>query len=435
MTLTRYLVLSLLIFSLHSAVRADPYADVTNGRGAVITPAYFGVHLHRLVVQPADHAVETRWPELDFGSLRLWDSGTRWADIAPSAGTWNFERLDKYVGTANSHNASVLYTLGSPPRWASARPDEACPYGLGCAAEAARAELWEDYVRHVAARYGNKIAAYELWNEPKLSDIGRDRNAAGFYSGSVAQLVSMAKSARTVLDAVAPKALLCTPGFTNGPDRLELFLAAGGAKYVQAVCYHFYAGNSGDFVRQVGAIRTIMKRYGVERLPLWNTETGVEVHATSNAATGMIARTHEDATAFLSQLLILGAASGIEHFYYYAWDNFISGMVAPDGAARPGLQTMQRLQGWLIGARLTGCKSTDDIVQCEGIRGSDHFLIAWAGTDRKRSINAPSGWRAVAVDSLDGDAAAHVTATIGTSEIQLGPLPVRLRLARSTAFQ
>jgi len=202
---------------------ADEYFDATNGRGQVITPAYFGVHFHRLVTLPEENAVPTKWPAISYGTVRLWDSYTRWADIAPKPGVWNFDRMDTYVNTATAHQANILYTLGSTPRWASARPNEACPYGDGCAAESINIAHWEEYVRKVVQRYGSRINAYELWNEPNFSDVIRDKGAMGFYTGSIANMVEMAKTARKILDDNAPNAKLCTPGFVNGPDRLDMF--------------------------------------------------------------------------------------------------------------------------------------------------------------------------------------------------------------------
>ncbi|MEC5218595.1 hypothetical protein RCH09_003569 [Actimicrobium sp. GrIS 1.19] len=427
------LVVILTFFLVSELVSADPYHDVTSGHPKEISPAYFGVHFHRLLVQPAEHAVRTQWPEIAFGTVRLWDSGTSWQDIAPHAGSWQFDRMDTWVDTTVAHQATVLYVLGSTPRWASARPDEPCPYGLGCAAEAIRIEHWEEYVRRVAQRYGTRIGAYELWNEPNFSDYARDRGAHGFYTGSIAKMVEMARAARKVLDVYSPNAKLCTPGFTNGPDRLESFLAAGGNQYVQAVCYHFYSDSTDDFVRNVKEVRAIMQRTGVASLPLWNTETGVERPANVDPTSGVIPTTRDDSIARLAQMLILGAASGMEHFYYYAWDNDRSGMVTRNGDSLPGYQALQRLQSWLLGSRLTGCSSRADVVQCDGTRGTERYLVMWAAKDAMRTVNAPLGWTIAGVDPLLGGTSSLASANnSGALSFALGPVPVRVRIVRAT---
>lgn len=102
----------------------------------VIGADLFGIHFHRLQLLPNEQAVPTAWPPLGFGMLRLWDSRTRWADIEPTRGDWRFNRLDYYVNEAAARGVKVLYTLGSTPQWASARPEEGCSYyPNGCSAE------------------------------------------------------------------------------------------------------------------------------------------------------------------------------------------------------------------------------------------------------------------------------------------------------------
>ena len=417
------------LLMLTQAACADVYHEGTADRGRVITPAYFGVHFHRLAVRPHDKAVPTEWPDLQFGTVRVWDSGSAWFNVAQRPGEWNFAVLDAYVDTARARKATVLYTFGLTPRWASARRDEQCSYGQGCAAEPVRIAHWEEYVRRVAQRYGNRIFAYELWNEPKFSDIPRDRGARAFYSGSVDMMVELARVARKTLDEAAPEAALCTPGFVNGPDRLDMFLAAGGKNYVQAVCYHFYSLNSEHFLRQILEVRAVMKRHGLEHLPLWNTETGAEIHAVSEPSKGIVARTREQAIVQLSQWLILGAAAGLDRFDYYAWDNYNSGVVSRSGVRLFGYEEIRRVQTWLIGARLSGCASMDGVIACQGEREEKRFMLAWSEKSGKRTVNAPRGWRISRVEPLYGEPPWSSSTDRSDARImELGPVPVRLAL-------
>lgn len=426
--------LALLVTS-RSSCAADEFAAATLGQNRVITPAFFGIHFHRLVLKPQEDAVLTQWPALKFGSVRLWDSGTSWADVAPKPGQWNFDRLDTYVSAAGMHDASVLYTLGSTPRWASARPDERCPYGLGCAAESVRLAHWEEYVRRVAQRYKGVIGAYELWNEPNFSDLARDRaQPYAFYSGSLANMVEMARTARRVLDETSPGVLLATPGFVNGPDRLDMFLGAGGKQYVQAIAYHFYSKDADRFVHQVLEVREIMRRHGVENLPLWNTELGVEVHPQSSPLPRRVnqTRTHQEAATRMAQLLVLGAAVGLERFYYYAWDNERSGMVTTRGEQLPAYEAMARIQDWLIGSRMQGCASPKQgVVNCRIASGQHSALIAWADQSGEQSLKLPDGMKVSGVTTLlSGMAVPAYRVRNGFVKIALGAEPVRITLDR-----
>ena len=412
-----------------------------------VEPSYFGMHFHRLVRRPDERMPAAVWPARAVGTLRLWDSDTRWGDIAPRAGEWNFERMDAYVNIATAQSASILYTLGSPPRWASARPDEPGPYGPGSAAEARNIAHWGEYVRRVVERYRGRISAYELWNEPNFSDIDRDRGAPGFYTGDVATMVQMATLARQVIDTVDPAAQLLTPGFTNGTDRLGLFLRSGGAALVDAVAYHFYARDCAQFDRQVTEVRGVMRQHGVGGSPLWNTECGVETDPPdAPVPAGKAARTTEESAAdTLAQQLLLGAARGLARFCYYAWDNGHTGLVDASGAARPRQAAWRGIEAWLTGARITACERLGGdgwLVRSEA--GGQQHWFAWHGAPAPQAVNLPTGWRPVGIDTLGSALGSGVPSAASsapsyprwfkpgrTLALPPSPQPVRITLERT----
>lgn len=424
-------VLSIFLLLTHFAV-ADIFNDASVVSDKAIIPTYFGIHFGSKIM-PGQTTLRAQWPPFSFGTVRLWDTYTRWGDVTPRAGEWNFDRIDAYLALAQPRHAEVLYTLGSTPRWASARPDEPCSYGKGCSAEPVTMAHWEEYVRRLAQRYRGQIYAYELWNEPNFSDnFPASVQSSGFYSGSLAQMIEMARIARKVLDEVDPKALLSSPGIVNAPILLNQFLAAGGKQYIQAVSYHFYSGNAEHFARQVFEVRSIMKRHGVGHLPLWNTETGVEIQADGFPLSGIATRTHEEAAARMAQMLILGAATGIERFYYYAWENTRSGLVTETGQHLPGYEAMEKIQKWLLGARLNGCASFETgAVRCDGVRAGQFFIVAWADRAQERALVLPAGWQVLVAEPLFGTGSVPTrTQNKGTVSLLLGQAPIRLVLER-----
>ena len=380
---------------------ADLYNIAALQPARVVDAGYFATHLHRLVAERPGGPT-TSWPVTGIGALRLWDASTRWADLEPAPGAFRFERLDAYVAHAQAHQAAPLLVLGSPPRWAAARPDEAGPYGPGSASEPARLEEWDRYVSTLARRYKGRIAQYELWNEPYFSDLPADRGHAGaFYTGSVASLVELARRTRAVLDRKDPQALLLTPGFVGSVQRLDLFLGAGGARHVGAVAYHFYTDDERELLTLHRAVRAVMARHGLAKLPLHNTETGF-VAAPPAAST---------AAALLARSLILGAFLGVERYYQYAWDNHRSGMLRPDSnVPTPNAGAFAAVQGWLVGTTLRGCRlEAGDAVRCEGARDGKQLLIGWSAralTDVKpapaAALRLPAGARVLAVQSAVG---------------------------------
>lgn len=369
----------------------------------VLDPTYFGTHLHRL-----DHAERdfpaTAWPDGMIGALRLWDSTTRWADLEPVPGRFNFDRLDAHVTQALAHGVPVLLVLGSPARWASARPDEYGPYGPGSAAEPRDLEDWDRYVAAVVRRYKGRIAQYELWNEPYFHDLPEDRGKpSAFFTGSAAAMVELARRARLVLRREDPRAMLLTPGFVGAPNRLDLFLEAGGWRYVDAVAYHFYAEDDREFIRLNVGVRAVMARHGMSGWALYNTESGFALRGAENqpAVPGLATIDRRTAAALLARSMLLGAFLGIERFYQYAWDNGRMGMLLPDGRTETdSLRSYASVRRWLRATTLLGCRMQPaQVVKCEGERGGRHVAIAWR----------PAGGAAVrvAVPSGSGDLGAE----------------------------
>lgn len=416
------------------SVSADVFKEATKGQTRDISSEYFGMTFHGLVPLPSGKYPTTLWPNppIKFSSIRLWDTTTRWADIAPKPGQWDFERLDGFVNVATRHGASVVYVLGSTPRWASARPDESCPYGFGCSAEPVRMAHWEEYVRRVASRYRGRIKAYELWNEPNVVDNFPDRAAMKgyFFTGSVAQLVEMARVARKVLDEVDPDAILSTPAIVNAPIILDQFLQAGGKQYVQAVAYHFYSSSDADFAKQIVTIRNIMRRHDIGDLPLWNTEAGFPVYPLHEPLPpGGQRLTQVEAAARMAQVLILGAAAGLERFDYYAWENKHMGLVGFNGEPLPGFYAMQRVQEWLVGSRLTGCSSLYGTVRCNGEQSGKRFVITWAERPETIVINLPYGWMVEKDEpSITSTPVGIQSQQSGKATLSIGKVPLRLTL-------
>ena len=93
--------------TLRAAVQLTPPSQL-------IPSTFFGMHFQN---------GNTPWPSVPVGSWRLWDTSTRWPDIEPGKGRWNFNGLDKYLALAQQHDTQVLLTLGVTPQWASAHPD------------------------------------------------------------------------------------------------------------------------------------------------------------------------------------------------------------------------------------------------------------------------------------------------------------------------
>lgn len=413
---------------------ADPYADATFGKQPVISQVYFGTHFHRIVLRKNEinKFQQTVWPDNIFGAIRLWDSRTRWAEIAPYRGQWDFKKMDFYIDQAAIHDAKVMFTLGSTPQWASARPLEKCPYGLGCSAEPANMADWEEYVRTVAKRYKGKIAIYELWNEPFFSEIDLYRNRPSFksfYTGSLAKMLEMARITRKVLDEEDPSAKLSTPGFTGNVRLMEEFLKAGGKQYIQTISYHFYTKDSAGMVNQLLEVRRVMQQQGLANIPLLNTEAGLEVLSTNSPSSGFGVYSQAEAAGKIAQYLILGAAGGIQQYYQYAWDHETMGMVTPQGRKLPPYDAYVKTRSWLLNSTMLGCESiAPNGVKCMAENAGKRYLYAWSVKSGNYNIPMLSGYQVAAIEKLNDAVPLTRIGNTNVLNLELGDAPIRIML-------
>lgn len=419
----------LLLLPLSRAGGADLFDIPPAQPPRVIGPEYFGTHFHRL--DHAEHGFPaTSWPDGLVGALRLWDAQTRWADLEPAPGRFDFERLDALVEQARMHGADVSLVLGSPPAWASARPREGGPYGPGSAAEPRDLADWDRYVGTVVRRYRGRISSYELWNEPYFSELDADRNEGNsFFTGSAATMVELARRARAAIAREDPQARLFTPGFVGATNRLDLFLDAGGAGLVDGVAYHFYAQDDAEFLRLAADVRGVMARHGLAAQPLVNTESGFAIRGVEGqpAAVGQERIDRRRAAALLAQTLVLGAFAGIDRFYQYAWDNGRMGMLRPDGRApTDSLPAWIAVRRWLLGTSLEGCRGFGGRgIACTGVRGGERLFVAWqVDPGVSATFSLPAGWHAIAFERATEAAARHGVAVPGTATLPPDGMPV-----------
>jgi hypothetical protein len=299
----------------------QPIALVPPGGPAAMPRSYFGMHIHR--AQLAGH-----WPQVTFGSWRLWDADVSWPNLEPERGQWNFNLLDTYVDKAQSAGVELLLPLGRTPRWASARPGEFSPYGPGQAAEPINMEDWRNYVRRLVTRYQGRIAAYEIWNEV---------TEKVFWTGTTDKLVELTRIATEEIRKVDPEAKLIGPSGVGLDARTawtRKFLDAGGAQWVNASSYHLYHGVHAPELKipSLLQMRADLRAGGYGDKPIWNTESGYNTESIDPGVQWspdeLKYRTDVATVAsYVVRDLLIARAIGFERFYWYAWDNSKMGLI------------------------------------------------------------------------------------------------------------
>ncbi len=155
-----------------------------------------------------------------FGWARQWIS---WESVEPTQGSYSWDTLDKLVATAQRKNVKLMLILLRSPAWAGA--NGGMPKDK---------QLFAKFVSTVAARYKDKVAAYEIWNE---------ENLAGETGGTVnpAEYAELLKAAFPAIKAADPKALVVFGGLTPTGENNPA-LAIDDAIYLKQI----YAYNGGE---------------------------------------------------------------------------------------------------------------------------------------------------------------------------------------------
>ncbi len=287
-------------------------------------------------------------PLVTFGTTRSWDAypGLDWAEANPAPGQYDFASLDSFIAINQARGAEMIYTFGRTPQWAATQPNAPGPYGPGQCAPPQLA-VWDQYVAAVVTRAAGQIHYWELWNEP---------NAAEYYCGDVATMVTMAQHANEIIKSIDPTAKVLSPGVAGsaGPAWLGAFLSGGGSSYVDIIAFHGYGtANAEDLNQIVTSYRTVMMSADVDAsMPLWDTEGSWGESTIGDDS-------HR--AAFVAKYYVLQWSQGVARVVWYAYDN--SDCWGRLMGTEPGLNAAGIAYGetykWMVGATLTKPCSAD----------------------------------------------------------------------------
>lgn len=361
----------LLLLALWPTAYAVAQQEVLKAPSSAVPSTYFGIHNIRF------HSAVLR-PNSAFGSWRLWDTGTSWADLQSDQDAWNFSRLDFAVSVSRQLGYSeLILTLGRTPSWASQRPTEKSFYGPGAAAPPRNIADFRNYVRTVAKRYKGRIQWYEIWNEPA---------SGGMYTGTIEQMVQLTQAASEEVRAEDPAArVICpSPAKLESLDWYDRFLRAGGAKSCDILGYHFYTDSAQpeERIRVIRRVQDLLGKHGLRGLPLWDTESGISLgrERPRNVASN---------ESHVARWLLLTWASGIERFYWYAWDHDDQGFIHPDGTFRSSAaQAYRQVQKWMLGSRFDRCERNGVVWTCYLTRENGQTgRIAWTSDNSLKHLD------------------------------------------------
>lgn len=349
-----------------------------------VDPAFFGVTMN---------SDTGEMPTFRVGSVRLWDSGTKWSDIQPRHGAFDWHTLDRLVSGADDAGLESTFVFGATPAWAApGAPRGVYPDGSRAAAPDHLAD-WDALVRKLVHRYHGRIAAYEVWN------MANDRR---YYSGSMRRLVEMTRRASRAIHSADPDALVVCPGMTElyrvGALRaLDRFARLGGYRHCDVASVKLHQRRVTDppesTLTMLRSVQKILHDRDIA-LPLWNTGVTYDIPFQSRLPT---ARAVSYATRFYLSGLY-GRVYGLRRAYFYNWGStripaVLQGVGGPPTKAA---RAVDRLQRWLAGARIAGCGQgrqiglPPSVWQCEFRVAGHRALIRWTHTGMA-TTTIPSG--------------------------------------------
>jgi hypothetical protein len=382
-------------------------SDSSSGPIKLTAPAgpvprdFFGLHIHRAFGT-------TPWPPVPFGSWRLWDAKVHWPQVEIKRNEWEWDILDREVELAEKHHIDVLLPFGETPEWAASGGR----FRTAIVGDIADLDDWRTFIRTQATRYKGRILYYEIWNEPNLP---RNRDI-----GTPERMLTLAREAYITLKQVDPniKVISPSPVNANGLDWLETYLKLGGGKYCDIIGYHFYTYHRPETMLQlILPAKELMRKYGVDDKPLWNTESGW----IKNPLTDRIDLV-EQAPGWAARAYILNWAAGVGRFYWYAWDDdghdSIPFTEEDQATATRSAYAYGEVQNWMIGSRMESCeKQADENWVCKLTRESGN--AAWILWNERHAakFDVPKLWGVTSLTKLSGAKSDWSGTTIDMSEL------------------
>ncbi|MDQ3275252.1 MAG: cellulase family glycosylhydrolase, partial [Actinomycetota bacterium] len=248
------------------------------------------VQAHLLWSRYDDAAVASQLDKVRDSGAGMVRVDLGWATLE-SAGkgqysAWYLRKIDNVVNQAEARGIKVLFTFWTTPCWASTAPDDLKQSCEGAWWDRgvqryppANASDFGDALAYLASRYGRRVAAWELWNEP---------NHASYFKAPdpVASYAALVKAAYPAAKAADPGATIIAGSLADADfDFTEALYQKGVKGSFDAWSVHPYSedrspldtGIAGwakkSFIVGVPAMRDTMLRHGDDK-PLWLTEFG-----------------------------------------------------------------------------------------------------------------------------------------------------------------
>lgn len=355
-------------------------------------------------------------------SVRLWDTGTSWAQIEIERGRYNWSGLDRALRTAEAAGVDdILMILGPTPTW-NARTTEGVHYPLPGAASVPRSfASWDAFVAATVDRYAGRIDAYQIWNEASLRM---------FWRGSGQTLARLTKRAYDIIKERDPAATVVAGSTTvRLPGAYERFFPAYLNELanldwpIDVIAVHSYPTGEqdpNDRAENLRIARQTLQELGAPALPVWDTELNYGL-----AGPGPIGRTEitgQQATDWTVRTYLDSLKYGIDRTYWYIWtpDRYdLLGIQMTNGSAAAG--ALRTVADWLLGAEWGGCIQEGWLNSCAVRKDGVLSELLWTDQGEVTINDVPLGSE-ICDTRNDCRLATESALTVTTAPTRLGTL-------------
>ncbi|HFD39629.1 MAG TPA: hypothetical protein ENJ31_07275, partial [Anaerolineae bacterium] len=239
-----------------------------------------GVNADLARLSPAER--EAALTEMEAAGFRWLRQRFPWEAIEPQRGTFDWEAWDALVADVARRDLDLIAVLDGSPGWARATADAANPL-----APPAETRDFGDFAAAFAARYGDRIDYYQVWDEPNIAphwgagEIDPAAYARLLREGAI-RLRAADPGAAVLLAALAPNV---EPGGANMSDLLfldALYRRGAAAWFDAAAAQPYDFGQPLDAAadpaqlnwRRATLLRQVMEAHGDVETAVWAVSFG-----------------------------------------------------------------------------------------------------------------------------------------------------------------
>lgn len=314
-----------------------------------------------------------------------------WGEVEPERGRLaEHTRYDLSAEIQTEHGLKVYQVFHATPGWTQ---EEANPRSFpddlrdiyNFAAEAAR-------------RFKGEVLAWEIWNEPDIIQFSDE------LGDSYAALLKTAYLGFKSADPELP-ILLCSFAIPPGNFAETVFQNDVG-NYFDIYNYHIYGTWENHADRALKHLE-LMRRYGLERKPIWLTEAGRPIKRIPTS-TELTSEQELDVAEFLPKAIVSSLSAGVDKYfwfimpYYRERDVMLFGLLREDMTPTPGYCALSACTYALGKAEYRGRLDLSDIHAHVFDRGNGELAITFWADEGEKDFNVLVNPQKVTLVSLMG---------------------------------